>query len=497
MEKTFDRTKLVSSLTKIGHGKLELFEQAAMPAAKDDPDLFAHITAWNQLNGKIRDSKIAYPIIALRGLTKADSEFAENAVACVCALGPRELMRAYQFSHNLTQKGLSIPGGHRRMLEFGIKKYIQVREADKRWWDRAVLQNRKAMMYLYKVSHHTPNKHAQAILFDKKYPAGSVFEIVKNLHIMDAEAAAGYVLKFNIPIEIATGSANKATDPKFIMALIENMTGNELINKTKALKRWGVFSNPVLKASYDAAVERAKKDKKVNLLKAQRAVEAMESDAVDEIVNKKLLSIQQAQTKMLGGIEGDWAVLADRSGSMQESMKLGREIAALLAQQVKGKIYLIFFNVAPAFVDVTGLTLDQINKATRHFNANGGTSIGCGIDYLRDMGTIVNGITIVSDGGDNTTPLFADAYKRYTEKMDIEPTIYFYRLQGEADVLSNLCRKEKIQTEKFDLSEGVDYYSIPSLVKTMRTSRYSLLDEIMNTKLFTFKTIFNKERKKK
>jgi hypothetical protein len=40
-----------------------------------------------------------------------------------------------------------------------------------------------------------------------------------------------------------------------------------------------------------------------------------------------------------------------------------------------------------------------------------------------------------------------------------------------------------LDMQVFDLTGGVDYYSLPNLIQTMRTNRYSLVDEIMSTKL--------------
>jgi hypothetical protein len=54
------------------------------------------------------------------------------------------------------------------------------------------------------------------------------------------------------------------------------------------------------------------------------------------------------------------------------------------------------------------------------------------------------------------------------------------------------CHRNGIAIEQFELGGHVDYYSLPNLVKTMRTSRYSLVDEILETKLLTFKDVFGK-----
>ncbi len=41
--------------------------------------------------------------------------------------------------------------------------------------------------------------------------------------------------------------------------------------------------------------------------------------------------------------------------------------------------------------------------------------------------------------------------------------------------------------QEFDLGAGTDFYSLPNLIKTMRTNRYSLVDEILTSPLLTLK----------
>ena len=117
----YEMQKLVSGLMKIGHGNLVLFTDPGLQAARTDPELFAHFVAWNEVRGKVRDSKVAYPPIALRGVDRGDNELAENAVAHMVSQGPRELIKSYQHSSRLTSQGYNIPHGYRRMLESALE----------------------------------------------------------------------------------------------------------------------------------------------------------------------------------------------------------------------------------------------------------------------------------------------------------------------------------------------------------------------------------------
>lgn len=502
-QREYDRKQFISTLMKIGHGKLDAYIKDGLLASEAEPELFAHFIAWNEIKGKVRDSKVAYPVIALRSVSKSDRDLAENAVAHLMKLSPRDLVRAYDFNKQLTGEGRAIKSGYRRMLEQGLRDYLQAREDHPKWWERTTLQHRESMKRLYRISHKRPSDRAQKILFEGKYPANSVFAKVANLKNMTPQEAASVILSEKIPYEVAVGAVAKIKDKDIILALLEGMTGNQVVTNSKMLDRMGVKKDPVLNAAYQAALNRAKSDKKLNVLKADQMLErkgpggqsvgsymmyaasptslSVSLPPPSEEMQADLQQLQAHATKMLGGIEGDWLILGDCSGSMSQSVELAKKVAALITEQVKGKVWLIFFNTYPTPFDVTGKTFFQIQEMTQRIRSGGGTSIGCGLDYIKANGHEVDGIVIVSDGGDNTHPMFGTAYKSYCEKIGRQPTVYFYDVGGDYD---SLMPQLPGVIEKFDLRHGkVDYYSLPNTIATLRTNKYSMIDEIMATPL--------------
>lgn len=475
------KNQMITKMLHIGHGDYNIYLDVGTTAAKSESELFAHFLSWNTKNGEVRDSKVALPICALRGT--CDKELFENAVANLCCLDPRNLWKAIKFNSDLTKMGNKVVPPAGTFLKDGVKQYLKVRESDKGWFDRTVLQHRESMHDLYAHFRVKPSSYAQSIIFDDEKPKGSVFEAVSLLKNMSPKEAAGTILNKRIPFLVAIraiGKINQNSD--VILALISSMSGNELITNTNSLKKMGVFENDILKSAYDEAMNKAKTDKRTSTLKAGKAAEAVG----DKKIAKKLQSIQEDKLVKLGGIDGDWLVLGDKSGSMSESIEVAKQVSALIAQQVKGKVHLIFFNVSPAYFDVSGKTLEEIKSLTKRISAGGGTSIGCGVDYIMNKNVLVDGIVIVSDGGDNTSPRFVDSYKKYAEKFGIEPTVYHLHVPGEQNVLARL----PFQIEKFELGRYVDYYSLPNIVKVLKANRYHLLDEIMGTPLLTFKDVF-------
>lgn len=488
IEKSLSPQQLIGGLVKSVHKSLDLYKVDALQVVKQDPNLFAHLIAWNNLNGEIRDTKVAFPVLSLRGVSGDERAFFENAVAHLLLLDPRNLVRAVYFHRDLN-KFKAVEDGAAALLRSGVYQYLRAREKSNPWWDRTVLQHKTSMKTLYALYHIKPSSRAQQILFDKQYPEKSVFRALKNLKAMAPQEAAGTILNFKIPFLTAVGALGGVTkNTDVVLALIESMSSAELITNTKMLDKLGVMSNPVLKSAFDKGLLKAQKDKKMSSLKAGRAAAAV----TDVKVKAKLEKVQEAKIDDIKGLEGDWLVLGDKSGSMQHSIQKAKEVAAFLARTVKGKVYLVFFNVSPNMYDVSGKTLEEVNKSCRGIGAGGGTSIGCGLELILDRNIVVNGIVIVSDGGENTDPRFVKVYQKYEAKTMISPNVYLLHVPGESDTLTDSCNRAGIAYSKMDISKA-DYYSLPNLARMLRSSRYTLLDDIMQVPLLRIADVLKKE----
>src|SRR5215813_3951037 len=206
MEKRdYDRKNFISTLMKIEHGKLEGYVKDGLLASQAEPELFAHFIAWNEIKGKVRDSKVAYPVVGLRSVTKSERDLAENAVSHLMKLSPRDLVRAYKFSREMTQRPNSWAW---ELFEEGSKRYLRVREERPKWWDKTTLTHRKSMRDLYRIFKIKPADRANAILFKGQYPPGSIFAKVKGLKDLTAKEAASVILTEKIPFEVVVGSVN-------------------------------------------------------------------------------------------------------------------------------------------------------------------------------------------------------------------------------------------------------------------------------------------------
>lgn len=241
----------------------------------------------------------------------------------------------------------------------------------------------------------------------------------------------------------------------------------------------GAFEGAVVKASKSANVQATMKT-------------TLAADMVGGDTGERLRGLQEKQLDKLA-VEGDWAVFGDRSGSMEHSIELAKEVAATLARTVKGKVHLVFFSGDVQAFDVTGKSFDEIREITKRIVPGGGTAMGLPVAYLAERKISVDGMVFVSDGGERGMPRFPTFYKRYADDMGVEPTLYLYKVKGaDPDWLSQFCAQEGVDIQVFDLTGPTDSYSLPALITTMRASRFSLIDEIQETPLLRLDDVFKK-----
>src|SRR6202043_2046339 len=117
-----------------------------------------------------------------------------------------------------------------RALRTEITRYLREREADAAWFDSTVLIARKALKRLYALLHVAPAPRAQQILFDETPPADSRLFALRELGRADNPAdQARAIVEHRIPYRVAATVVRQLT-PTVLLALIESMTPQELIN---------------------------------------------------------------------------------------------------------------------------------------------------------------------------------------------------------------------------------------------------------------------------
>jgi hypothetical protein len=467
------KNQLISILTKSPHGSLSEYIPEGKVGAESDPEFFAHLIAWNHIHGDVRDAHVALPLIALLPKILAP-EFESNAFGALNSLNVRSLLKAYRFMLELRPVGRQRK--MRRLVERKLRKIEYTAEYENVW-----LQHRSTLRELYTLTHTKPSPEADEIIVKRHNPPGTIFAIVAGLSSMEPLEAAGTIIARKIPFQIALGALGaKAKHADLVLALLKSMTPTQVVTNVNFLKKLGVMTIPYLRSTFAEALARAAASSK-NILKTTVAAEAID----DEHLKAKLSSLQEKQLDAIAGVEGNWIVLGDKSGSMKAAIDTAIKVAATLARIVKGKVSLVFFDASPRFMDATGMTYEELLERTKYIMADGYTSIGCGLLAAVEKGVEIDGIAIVSDGGENQAPWFVDVYQQLCAKSGKNIPVYLYHVRGDPDRLAFNMEEAHLDLQIFD-AQDADFYSLPNLVQSMKTNRYSLADEIYATSLLTY-----------
>jgi len=480
------RIQLLNTLLTTPHRDLERIYPVHQEILAQDPRFYVHLAAWYADHGEVRDHKEMFVVNLIL------SDFPghrEVGLALLREMPPYQVGRVFDFIKGRvvrrrvkTEDGYEIVTEKRglfrnvpRSMKTEITRYLREREADPEWFDSAVLQARKTLKRLYASLHIAPSPRAQAILFDDNPPPDSRLYALKQIARAKTPAQqARAIVKYRIPYRVAASVIRHMT-PTVLVALIERMTPQEVINNLGSLKRHGAFDNPEVKALIEAKLEQAKSDQRVSAYKAKVAAEAA---GVAEDVAERLDAVTEAQVRARGTIVRSTALLIDKSGSMHESIEIGKRIGAMIAGICEADLYVYAFDTIGYPIEVAGPSLAAWEQALMGIHAGGGTSCGVAVEMMRRQGQVVEQIVMVTDEGENTAPYFVEALQRYREKLKADPHVVFVKTRGASNHLERQCQRARIPFDTYQFTG--DYYALPNLVPLLtHPSKLDLLLEIM------------------
>jgi hypothetical protein len=512
------RLEILNTLLTTPHRDLEKIWPVHRELIAKDPRFYVRLAAWYADCGDVRDHKEMF-VVAL-----VLSDFAGHrdvGLALLRNLPPYQVVRVVDFisGRKRTRKirkgedKLALRQASRRQrqaaarrafgtgdgqtaegdpdkitVEFGlfrnvpramkteITRYLREREADADWFDGSVLAARKAMKRLYALLHVKPGERAQKILFEDDPPADSRIFALRELAAADSPAQqASAIVQHRIPYRVAATVIRQMT-PTVLVALIERMSAQELINSLAALKRRGALDVPEIKALVEARLEQAKTADRVSAFKAEKAIEA--AGASDEL-RQQLEEVADTQVKAKGRIPRPTALLIDKSASMEQAIELGKRIGAMISAICEKELYSYAFDTMAYAIEPQGDELADWERALAGITAGGCTSCGVPLKYLARKKQYVEQIIMITDEQENTAPAFVPSLKEYRDEMNSDPSLCIVRTPGGSNYLEKLCRQHSIQADVFQFSG--DYYSLPNLVPMLsRPSKLELLMEIMD-----------------
>jgi hypothetical protein len=463
------RLEMLNSLLTTPHRKLEQVAEIHQLIVELDPIFYGHLAVWYQRNGDVRDHK---EVFVAHLLTSDLVEHRDAGFVMLQEFPPYQVARVVDF---MKQHRNKLP----RSARTAVQRYLKVRESNPALFDRAALRGRKAMKHLYASLHIKPGERANAILFRDQPPVGSLADVLKQLAKAESAAEqARLIVEFKLPYAIAIGGIKQLT-PTVLVALINSMTPQEVINNLKSLKARGAMDHTEVKALIDAKLEEASKSARVAAFKAQVAADAAD---LDDDTLARLEKVTNEQVKRRGVITRPTALFVDKSGSMENAIELGKRLAALISGITLADLFVYAFDNIPYPVTAQGKELTDWERAFQHIKAGGGTSIGAPLEAMRKKRQIVDQIIVVTDEGENAAPYFGEVYKTYCRELAIMPNVVIVRVGGYCNWLESQLKGQQAPVETFTFAG--DYYSLPNLVPLLtRPSRLDLLMEILDTPL--------------
>jgi hypothetical protein len=463
------RLEMLNSLLSTPHRKLEQVKEIHQLIIELDPLFYGHLAVWYQNHGEVRDHKEVFLGYLL---TSPIPEHRDAGFMMLQQFPPYQVARIVDFMKCLLGK---MP----RSAKTAVTRYLRVREKNPAQFDRAVLRAKKAMKHLYASLHIKPNERANAILFHETPPADSPLAALKRLSRADSsQEQATIIVEYNIPYTVAIGAVQQVT-PTVLVALLNSMSPQEVINNLKSLQAKGAMNHPEVKELIEEKLKAAQSSERVSAYKAQVAAQAGD---FDEETVAQLEQVTNIQVKRGGTIKGATGLLVDKSGSMNKAIETGKRLAALISGITEAELYVYAFDTIPYPITAPGKELSDWEKAFANITANGSTSIGTALEIMRRKKQIVERIIIVTDEGENTAPYFTEVYQAYCREFAIMPNVVIVRVEGYYNLVERQLQEKHAPVETFTFSG--DYYSLPNLVPLLsRASRLDLLMEIMDTPL--------------
>ncbi len=464
------RIQILNSFLSTPHRKLEELAPLHTSALERDPLFYGHLAPWYFAQGEVRDHKLLF---VAHLATSEYPEFREAAWVLLQQLAPYEVARALDHTKKVI-------GKTPRSFKSAIAHYLKTREENLRQFDGAALRARKDLKHLYASLRIKPSARAQAILFDEQPPEDSPLYNLKRLAMAQtAEEQAQVILESKIPYTTAVGALKQMT-PVVLVALINAMSPQEVINSMASLKKRGALDHPEVKALIDEKLAAATTDKRVSTMKAKKAIQAAQLDSETE---RKLTEITDQRVAAKVEIKRPTALFVDKSGSMSQAIEVAKQLAGLISAVTTAGFYVYAFDTA-AFEIKAKVAADQRpalsdwEKAFQFIKANGGTSLGVALAQMTKNRIYAEQLLIVTDEGENTAPYLGDAWQEYREKMGVAPAVIIVQVGGHNDSFAHNLQARGIELTRYTFNG--DYYSIVNILPLLAMpSKAELVELIM------------------
>lgn len=448
------RLEILNSFLITPHRKIEELAPLHTSALARDPLFYAHLAPWYFDKGEVRDHRTLF---VAHLVTSDYPEFREAAWMLLQTLAPFEVARVLDHTKKVI-------GKTPRSLKSGIAHYLKIRENNTRQFDGAAMRARDDLKHLYASLRLKPGPRAQAILFDGVPPEDSSLAALKRLTTAESEEEqALLIIEQKIPYTTAVGALKHIT-PALLVALINAMSPQEVINNMASLKRRGALDNKEVKALIDQKLAEAATDKRVSTMKAKKAIEVAQ---LDEATVRTLTELTDKRVADKVEIKRPTALFVDKSSSMTQAIDIAKQLSALISAVINAEFRVYAFDTA-AFEVKAPVTKDRRpalsdwEQAFKYIKADGATSVGAPLAKMIRDKISVEQIIIVTDEGENAPPYFKDAWYEYAQVMKAAPSVIIVQVGGASHSFVTGLQSRGIEVQRYQFKG--DYYSLTNLL---------------------------------
>lgn len=516
------RIRMLNAFLSCPHRDMDSIKPVHEDLREQDPVFYAHLAAWYEQHGELRDHKEMFRAMLL---TDPFMDNRETGLALFREAAPYEKYkilgtikgRVVKLRHktgrkvkvkkgnktrnvdavSIEKKRIGLQKNPPSSLKTEITQYLRWLEADDKRFDGAVMRFAKDLKGLYAWMKIKPSDRADKVLFKGEYPKDSALNVFDQIvNAKKPEDAARLIVEHKIGYTTAVGLIKKIT-PSILVALINNMSPQELINNIASLEERGATDNPAVKKIIEEKLEKAKTAKKVSALKSKTAKKTgrIKSQETADMLD----AVADEQVKKNATIQIPTLLLVDSSSSMEQAIECGKGVAALISGATVAGLYTATFSsMAREIAIPKDCTMTQAEKAFAGVKPHGYTSIGAGLELALHKKWYVEQIVIITDEEENSNPRFHDVYRKYEKVMGVSPAVVVIHITGSwgSDrTLTNSLTRAGIEFDTY-MPQGTDYYAMPGLIPLLsRKSKLDLLFEIMDTELPTRKPFGSRKKR--
>lgn len=391
-------------------------------------------------------------------------------------------IQTFSVKHKCLNKNLN------RFTVSAIKNYLSWRErpGNESLMEGALLRARDSIKYLYAKTHLLPggkeDSWVNRFLFHDEVPANTRLEVMKKISgSTDPVEQAKLIIDNKLPFPVISSLIDNIT-PSLLLALIESMSPQELLQNINMLKRHGAFDNPDLRELVENKIKKVAKAKKgkVDALKAETVLASV--SGLSEETKKLVTDVADQQLKQHGQIRASTALLVDKSGSLNVAIELGKQIASIVAQAAVDakKFWCYVFDSNARHIECSDPGKKSAwDKAFSMVKAVGGTVPSTCLNAMIRNSVAVEQIVIVTDEQENYSGDFAANLKNYCTSMGVTPKIIIVRCGDACSTMTDTIRKAGYEVDVFDCTK-TDKVSLPNLIPMLSgKSVFDTIQEIL------------------